>query len=128
MKFRVGVALVALVAAACSDRPTLDSFTMPPGQSPGGGLVTGELVGNEQCVQLIRPGELPVALLWEGTYTATFPPLRIYDAGGNLVASGGQTVWLGVEGNRTTSNQSCGTTKAFWVFSITTRDPVNDTP
>jgi len=101
---------------------------MPPGQSPSGGLVAGKLGGNEECVQLLRQGEPSVALLWEDKYTAKFPPLRIYDSAGELVATGDQPVWLGVEGSQKTSNSSCGTTKAYWVYSITTKNPINATP
>lgn len=128
MKLSGSAILVALIAVGCTDSTALETFTMPPGQSPGGGLVTGELVGNKECVHLLRPGEPPVALLWEDRYTATFPPLQIYDSAGGLVATGGQPVWLGVEGNKKTSNSSCGTTNAYWVFSITTTDPINATP
>ena len=128
MKLFRNAVLVTLIAVGCTDSAALETFTMPPGQSPGGGLVTGELVGNKACVELQRPGEPPVALLWQDRYTATFPPLRIYDSAGSLVATAGQTVWLGVEGNQSTSNPSCDTTKAYWVYSITTKDPINGTP
>lgn len=120
--------LAAVFAIGCADTTPLETFTMPPGQSPGGGLVTGELVGKRDCVHLSRPGEPLVALLWEDTYTATFPPLRILDSAGVAVATGGQSVWLGVEGNQKTSNSRCATTKAYWVFSITTEDPINAAP
>jgi len=128
LKLSFSAILVVLLVAGCTKGTTLETFTMPQGHSAGGGLVTGDLVGNGECVQLSRPGEPLVALVWEDTYTATFPPLRIYDSTGGLVASGGQPVWLGVEGNHKTSNSSCSTTKAYWVFSITTTDPINATP
>jgi hypothetical protein len=120
--------LAALLAVGCADRHSLETFTMPPGQSPAGGLVAGVLQGHEACVQLVVPGRPPRALLWATDYTVTFRPLRIYDAAGKLVAIGGQPVWLGVEGGKTTSNPGCGTTNAYWVFSITTKDPITDTP
>lgn len=128
MKLLGSAILVALLAIGCTDSTPLETFTMPPGQSPSGGLVAGKLGGNEECVQLLRQGEPSVALLWEDKYTAKFPPLRIYDSAGELVATGDQPVWLGVEGSQKTSNSSCGTTKAYWVYSITTKNPINATP
>jgi hypothetical protein len=99
---------------------------MEPGQSPGGALVDGVIQGANGCVLLVSPGQPRVALLFEDPYSATFAPLKVFDAEGKVVAEDGQHVWLGIEGSKTTSNPACGTTKAFWVFSLSTTDPVVD--
>lgn len=128
MKILAFAAIAALAAAGCGTSLPLETFTLPPGFSPGGVLVSGVLGGNAKCAELLREGEPAVALLWQDAYSATFPPLQIFDHSGMLVASASQQIWLGVDTNRTTANKNCSTTRAYWVYSISTRDPVGAGP
>jgi hypothetical protein len=117
--------LLFMVCNACSGRVQLETFTAHPGASPGGVLVEGTLQEIGGCVVLVTPGlPEPVVLVWDSPHTATFGPLRIFDTNGNVVATGGQHVWLGVELRKGTDNALCQASEAYWVYSIDVDDPV----
>lgn len=118
--------LVVLLVGGCTERSPVATFTMEPGQSPGGSLVDGNIGGVDGCIVLVTPGQQPMALLFDSRYTVTYPPLKIFDPSGTLVAEGGQHVWLGVQGNKKSNNPNCNTARALWVFSVSTKDPVAD--
>jgi hypothetical protein len=114
-------ALVIGIATGCAaPRTPLLTYQVEPGASPAGALLEGSLAvaPNSRCILLVVPGEAPIGLAWPVGYTATFEPLRIYDATGNEVAAEKSVVSMSGE-LLAFPDATCRTSSAFRVFTIT---------
>jgi hypothetical protein len=68
-------------------------------------------------VELLPPGYPPIALEWPPGFTATFKPLRVYDAAGTVIASEG--VDISLSGTLVQApNSRCGTNSTLLVVGF----------
>jgi len=124
-------AVLAAILAGCGLRQPLPTFrSLAPGVPPGIDLVAGRLTDVSGCVQLVteEPALQPshFALLWEPGWSVAYDPLRIYNDDA-LVASAGQTVWLGgmFGAGDGQVDPACATADAFRVTSVMTTNPID---
>lgn len=115
----LAAALVGVLVACSAPRTPLLTYDFEPGESPAGATLDGALAlsPNSRCILLTVLGEAPIGLAWPVGYTATFEPLRIYDASGTEIAAEGSHVSMTGE-LLAFPDAVCRTTSLFRVFTI----------
>jgi hypothetical protein len=112
--------LLGVLGACAAPRTPLPTYATDTAASPAGVLVDGriEVSPNSPCLELKAPGYPPIALSWPPGYTATFEPLRVYDAAGTVIASEG--VDISLSGTLVQApNSRCGTNSTLLVVGVT---------
>lgn len=115
----LAVALCGVLVACSAPRTPLATYTLDPRQSPAGVVLVGSLglSPTSRCIELRALGEPPIALEWPVGYTATFEPLRVYDASGRQVGAEGSQVSMSGELLHLQS-PVCQSSSFFRVFTI----------